>query len=106
MKASILILGFAVLGASVFAATPPPRILGDIPGARESLLRIVSPRFYKTLLISPVEGWIVARGQLAAGSHIFGARLIHSELGGAYAQIALDLGNNLQVIGYPHVALG
>jgi len=105
MKASILILGFAVLGASVFAATPPPRKLGDIPGARESLLRIVSPRFYQTLLISPVEGWIVVRGQLAAGTHMYGARVIHSELGGAYDKLALDLANNLVVIGYPHVEL-
>lgn len=81
-------------------------MLDDIPGARESLLRIVSPRFYKTLLISPVEGWIVVRGQLAAGTHMFGARIIHSELGGAYDQLALDLAKNLVVIGYPHVELG
>jgi hypothetical protein len=53
-----------------------------------------------------VEGWIVARGQLAAGTRIFGTRVIHSELGGAYDQLALDLANNLQVIGYPHIELG
>jgi hypothetical protein len=82
------------------------RTLGDIPGAPESLLRIVNPRFYKTLLISPVEGWIVVRGQLAAGTHIFGARVIYSELGCVYDQLTLDLANNLQVIGYPHVELG
>ena len=36
---------------------------------------------------------------------MYGARVIHSELGGAYDKLALDLANNLVVIGYPHVAL-
>jgi hypothetical protein len=72
-------LFLVLLGPKVQAATSQ-RTLGDIPDARESLLRIVNPRFCKTLLLSPVEGWIVARGQLAAGTHIFGPRLIHSEL--------------------------
>lgn len=79
--------------------------MGDIPGARESLLRIVSHRFYQSLLISPVEGWIVVRGQLS-GNRVFGARLIHSELSGAYDQLALDLANNLQVLGFPRVETG
>src|SRR3954470_10137709 len=82
------------------------RTLTDIPGAPESVLRIVSPRFYKTLLVSPVEGWIVVRGQLSGGTRVFGARVVHSEEGGLYDQLALDLANNLRVIGYPHVELG
>jgi hypothetical protein len=76
-----------------------PRLLGDIPDARESLLRIVSPRFYQSLLISPVKGWIVVRGQLVGG-RLSGVRVIHSELGGAYDQLAVDLGNNLRVVGF------
>jgi hypothetical protein len=87
-------------------AAPGQRILKDIPGAKESLLRTVNPRFYKTLLISPVEGWIVVRGQFSNGTHMYGARVIHSELGGVYDQLALDLAKNLVVIGYPHVELG
>src|SRR5437764_808236 len=102
--ATIVVLG--TLSCGNVQAAPASRVLGDIPGARESLLRIVSPRFYRTLLVSPVEGWIVVRGQLAAGTHMFGARIIHSELGGAYDQLALDLAKNLVVIGYPHVELG
>ena len=95
-----------IFGSVNLAAAPAHRVLADIPGAKESLLRIVNPRFYRTLLISPVEGWIVVRGQLSAGTHIYGARIIHSELGGAYDKLALDLANNLVVIGYPHVELG
>jgi hypothetical protein len=101
-------LGIQLLVLMAFAplhAETRQRFLSDIPAARESLLRIVSPRFYKTLLISPVEGWIVVRGQLFTGTRMSGARIIHSELGGAYDKLALDLANNLVVIGYPHVEL-
>ena len=106
MKKWITIFFLSVFAIIRLQAQEPRRLLGDIPGARESLLRMVSPRFYKTLLISPVEGWIVVRGQLAAGTHMFGARIVHSELDGAYDQLALDLAKNLVVIGYPHVELG
>jgi hypothetical protein len=81
------------------AAAQKPRTLGDIPGARESLVRMVSPKFYRSLLISPVRGWIVVRGQLVNG-RLSGCRIAHSELEGAYDQVALDLANNLLVIGF------
>src|SRR3954451_24063310 len=96
----------SVLALAPLQAQPKARLLNDIPAARESLLRIVSPRFYRTLLVSPVEGWIMVRGQLSAGTRMYGARVVHSELGGAYDKLALDLANNLVVIGYPHVELG
>ena len=102
--ATIFVFLFGLTNLTAESETPR-RILSDIPGARESLLRIVSPRFYQTLLISPVEGWIIVRGQLAGGTHMFGPRIVHSELGGAYDQLALDLAKNLVVIGYPHVEL-
>ena len=105
MKVVLSIL-FSLLALPFLNAQTSSRVLSDIPAARESLLRMVSPRFYRTLLISPVEGWIVVRGQLASGTHMFGAQVIHSELGGAYDQLALDLAKNLVVIGYPHVELG
>jgi hypothetical protein len=66
------------------------------------LLRIVSPKFYQSLLISPLEGWIVVRGQLA-GTRLSGGRIVHSELGGAYDQLALDLARNLRVLGAPRI---
>jgi hypothetical protein len=106
VRVSTVIFVIAVLGSTALGAALPARRLADIPGAAESLLRMVNPRFYQTLLISPVEGWVVVRGQLAAGTHVFGARVIHSELDGAYDKLALDLATNLVVIGYPHVELG
>ena len=59
---------------------------------------MVSPKFYQTLLRSPVEGWIVVRGWLA-GNKLVGSRIIHSELNGQYDSLALELANNLFVLG-------
>lgn len=106
MKVVALIFALAILSAPNVSAEPARRVLSDIPAARESLLRTVSPRFYRTLLISPVEGWIVVRGQLSNGTHMLSPRVIHSELGGAYDKLALDLAQNLVIIGYPHIELG
>jgi hypothetical protein len=97
-----LLIGFICLIGPIatFAAPAPSRSIDDIPGAREALLRIVSPKFYRTLLISPLSGWIVARGQLA-GTSLVNPRIVHSELGGVYDSLAVELSNNLQILGYP-----
>src|SRR5437868_1406199 len=94
---SIALFSFLLLVGKTFAA-PEARTISGIPTARESLWRSVSPKFYRTLLISPVKGWIVARGQLA-GTRLLGSRVIHSELGGAYDPLALELAGNLRVLG-------
>ena len=75
------------------------RSISDIPAAKEALLRIVSPKFYRSLLISPVEGWIVVRGELM-NDHLTGTKIVRSELGGSYDRLALDLANNLQIVDY------
>ena len=99
MKSCVMALvSLALIGGNVAAATAP-RNLNKIPAAREALLRMVSPKFYRSLLISPVEGWIVVRGDLV-NNHLGGTKVIHSELGGAYDALALELANNLQVLDY------
>lgn len=75
----------------------PARSISDIPAAKEALLRIVSPKFYRSLLISPVEGWVVVKGALM-NDHLAGARVVRSELGDEYERLALDLANNLQIV--------
>jgi hypothetical protein len=62
------------------------------------LKRYISPKFYKTLLISPVKGWVVVRGKLV-GTRISGARIIHSELGGKFDALALDRAKDVQLAG-------
>src|SRR5207237_2282019 len=96
MKSCVMALVWlALIGGNVAAATAP-RNLNKIPAAREALLRMVSPKFYRSLLISPVEGWIVVRGDLV-NNHLRGTKVIHSELGGAYEALGLVLADNLQV---------
>jgi hypothetical protein len=73
------------------------RSINDIPAAQEALLRIVSPKFYRSLLISPVAGWIVVRGNLVQ-NHLAAARVVRSELGGKYDHLALELAHNLQIV--------
>jgi hypothetical protein len=95
---AIILLG-CFLAHPSFGASPTTRSVLDIPGAPEALSRMVSPKFYRSLRISPIKGWIVVRGQLNVG-RVSGAKLVHSELDGAYDQLALDLANNLNVVGF------
>ena len=53
IRAIRAVVACLVLIATSRAAAPAQRFLADIPGACESLLRTVSAKFYKTLLISP-----------------------------------------------------
>jgi hypothetical protein len=88
----ILIILVASLGRGV--AAPPPakgRLLTDLNVIPTRVLqRSISPKFYKSLLISPVEGWITVRAQLS-GTRLSGARVIRSELKGVFDPLALEL---------------
>jgi hypothetical protein len=96
MAGRFLIALIALWLSGNFAAA---RSINDIPAAREALLRIVSPKFYRSLLISPVEGWIVVRGDLV-NDHLLGPRVVRSDLGGQYDKLALELAQNLQIVDY------
>jgi len=63
------------------------------------LQRSISPKFYQSLLISPIEGWIVVRASIVNG-RISGARVMRSELNGAYDQLALKFADDLKIAGY------
>lgn len=58
------------------------------------LQRSISRKFYKSLLISPVEGWISLRGQVS-GTRLSGLRIVKSDLGGAYDALALKLASEV-----------
>src|SRR5947209_4563137 len=94
----LLILLLLIVAHPAFAFVQGQRSISDIPTARETLLRTVNPKFYKTLLISPVEGWIAVRGQLN-GTRLVNPRVVHSEMNGEYDSLALDLANNLHLEG-------
>ena len=75
------------------------KTLGDLKVIPTDVLqRSVSPKFYKSLLVSPVEGWIVVRAQLT-GTRLSGARVIQSDLKGAFDSLALQLAKEAQISG-------
>jgi hypothetical protein len=62
------------------------------------LQRAISPKFYKSLLISPVEGWVIVRGNLA-GTRLSGLKVMRSDLGGAYDSMAMKLASEVRLAG-------
>ena len=62
------------------------------------LQRSISRKFYKTLLVSPIEGWIVVRGQWV-GTKIGGPRIWRSDLDGKYDQLALQFAKDFEIAG-------
>jgi hypothetical protein len=95
-----VIIGFSSLAAALAA---PERKLAEIDAIPTRVLqRSISPKFYKSLLISPVQGWIVVRANLS-GTRLSGPRVIHSELDGHYDALALKLAKELQIAGYRSV---
>lgn len=104
MKASISVLCivFALLG-NTFAVAPPPakvRTISDISSIPHRVLqRSISPNFYKSLLISPIQGCVTIRAQLIR-THLSGMKVVHSELGGAYDSLALERASAVTISGY------
>ena len=62
------------------------------------LERSISRKFYKSLVISPVEGWITVRAQIS-GARLSGMRVTKSDLNGAYDAVALKLASEVRLSG-------
>ena len=102
MKPLLTLLILLGLYCHSAAARPPTqgRRIQDINViSPRVLLRSINPKFYKSLLISPIEGWIVVRANLA-NTRLSGARVIRSELNGVYDQLALKFADDLEIAGY------
>jgi hypothetical protein len=101
MKTSLTTLSLvALLSCGVLA--PPVaqgRTLTELKVIPTRVLqRSVSPRFYASLLKSPIEGWTVVRAQLS-GTHLSGARVVRSGLQGLYDPLALQLAKEAVIAG-------
>ena len=97
---TVLIL--LVLLDSSFAAHPSAkaRTISDVPSISHRVLqRSISPKFYESLLISPLQGCVIVRAQLS-NTHLTGMSIIHSELGGAYDALALERAKAVTIAGY------
>jgi hypothetical protein len=62
------------------------------------LQRSISPKFYKSLLISPIDGWVVVRGNLS-GTKLTGLRVIHSEPNKLNDHLALQRAGEVTLAG-------
>lgn len=62
------------------------------------LQRSISAKFYKSLLVSPLEGWIIVRANLT-GNRLSGAKVIRSESKGLYDPLALQLAKEARIAG-------
>jgi hypothetical protein len=85
---------FIVLHSSSFAAKPPAppanartiQTLPDFPLAH--LKMSMSPKLYKSLLISPLTAWVVAMPPAMEGSE---PKIVRSDAGGAFDKLALEM---------------
>ena len=97
---AVILVG--VLCSSALAAAPASvqgRRIQDLNVISTRVLqRSISPRFYKTLLISPIEGWILVRATWV-GTHLSGARVVRSDLNGVYDQLALKFAEDFEIAG-------
>jgi hypothetical protein len=98
----VLCIGIAFL-ANTFAIAPPPtnvRTILDVSSIPQRVLqRSISPKFYKSLLISPIRGCVIVQAQLV-GTHLSAMRVVHSELDGAYDALALERAKAVTISGY------
>ena len=105
MKPPITLLAgiiLASLSASSFAAQSSARVrtISDIPTISHRVLqRSISPKFYESLRVSPLQGCVIVRAQLS-NTHLSGMSIIHSELGGAYDSLALERAKAVRIGGY------
>ena len=109
MKPLIMLLAVVILVSlsnSSFAAQSSvrARTISDIPTISHRVLqRSISPKFYESLRISPLQGCVIVRAQLS-NTRLQGMSIIHSELGGAYDSLALERAKAVTIAG--HYALG
>ena len=75
------------------------RSIGDVKLIPTSVLqRSISPQFYKSLLVSPIEGWVVVRGQLH-GTTLSGLKVVRSEPRGLHDHLALQRARDVVIAG-------
>jgi len=95
----LILLGFYCQSSAEIPLSQGRRIQELNPVSTRTLQRAISPKFYKSLCVSPIQGWIVVRANLV-DTHFSGARIIHSELDGTFDQLALKLAKEQVIAGY------
>ena len=86
-------------GAPPPASAPPAnaRTIQNLPDFPLAHLKMsLSPRLYKSLVISPLTAWIVAQ----VGNHNADPKIVHSEAGGTFDLLALSMAKMWSPVGY------
>ena len=92
-----LILVALTVDAPAAAKRSRGRTIEEInPLPTRVLQRAISPKFFETLRVSPIHGHILVRAQLV-GTRLFGARVVQSDLGGAFDSLALDRAKEIRI---------
>jgi hypothetical protein len=101
----IIVLPALVLAAFLNSSSASPlpaegRTIKDVSAVvpLRVLQRSISPKFYKSLRVSPIKGWVVVRAQLS-GTRLSAGRVVRSSLNGAYDPLALELANEVRLAG-------
>ncbi len=103
MRNLLVALIIAATTASSSLAAPPAqpagRTIKNLPNfPLESLRMGLSRPLYRSLCVSPISVWLVARAKLIDG-RASNAKIIHQEGNGAYDQMILDMANSYGVTG-------
>ena len=86
-----------------FAAPPPAppanaRTIRNLPGFLLAHLKMsLSPRLYKSLLISPLTAWVVAQEPPGEGIE---AKIVRSDAGGLFDKLAQEMAKGWGSVGY------
>lgn len=100
MKPPITFLAVIILVSLASQSSATVRTISKVPTISHRVLqRTISPRFYESLRISPLQGCVIVRGQLS-NTRLQGLSIIHSELGGAYDSLALERARAVTIAGY------
>jgi hypothetical protein len=100
MKSLLTLVSLLALVSNTIGAVQPVkgRTIEDINIIPTRVLkRAISPKFYETLRISPIQGQIVVRAYLVS-TRLVGARVVKSDLGGAYDSLALERAKEVKVL--------
>jgi hypothetical protein len=95
----VVVAGFLCQSASAMMPAQGRRLQELNVISTRVLQRSISPKFYKSLRVSPIQGWVVVRANIV-NTRLGGPRIIHSELDGAYDELALKLANEALITGY------
>jgi hypothetical protein len=101
MKTLLTVLMLAAFLRTTDAAPPASRgqTIADINVIPTRVLqRAISPKFFKTLLISPIQARVAVRGELS-GTRLSSLRVVHSESGGQWDSLALQRASDVRMAG-------